>query len=549
MAPQTINRDDFDWEKRGRAVKEGHERLALKIRTGHMTGSKVLQGGGSASGSSAGGTSRESVLKVIGWSKTGFSAVHQARYVGRQRDADLAADDQRPETIELETETGARLSGRAAIDAEIATWNLTPDHLNRSKAWRDATPEDRTAMALNDSLRKRQTGHMIFSIPARAQHDHKSLEAAVRQGLSETLGAQGFRYVFGIHTDHSARPHAHIIFKAHSEPIAQDPKSVKQIRLNPRELDAMRTVLTQAAREHGLDVIATRRADRQELREKVRAGAEPLHQNQTRGQTWARSKQGGIFATKAPAWYALHGVEYERRRLTEYDKSFASFVSKPEPETKSRPKLFGRLQAALRPAKTVETDTPSKTVSERPTSPALSRLDRFFGQTHQDPVAARESFLALYAEAPKLATWAANKHPAAFGQATGQKPDKELTGRGLKSLISPQDPGAASEKTPTPTLRLERQELLEAKRRLHVKAAAERDRTALQRTLERFADRVVAESTDSRAGDQAAAVREVARQGSRETSEVRTDRPTEKAAERLRGRDPVTKRPDRDPDR
>jgi hypothetical protein len=42
----------------------------------------------------------------------------------------------------------------------------------------------------------------------------------------------GFRYVYTIHTDHSARPHAHIVVKARSEPFQKDGvEKTRQLRL------------------------------------------------------------------------------------------------------------------------------------------------------------------------------------------------------------------------------------------------------------------------------------------------------------------------------
>ena len=61
--------------------------------------------------------------------------------------------------------------------------------------------------------------HLIYSVPARSTSDPEKLRAAVRAGLSETFGDAGYRYVFTIHTEHSASPHAHIIVKTTRETV------------------------------------------------------------------------------------------------------------------------------------------------------------------------------------------------------------------------------------------------------------------------------------------------------------------------------------------
>jgi hypothetical protein len=146
--------------------------------------------------------------------------------------------------------------------------------------------------------------------------DAARLQDAVRAGLAATLGAQGHRYVFAIHRDHSRRPHAHIVVTALGESYGGREKVGRQLRLNPADLDALRQVLTNEARSQGLDVVATRRVDRTRTREEITEGRAPLRDNRTRGKLWrAQTRQGSIFEAKAPAWYARHGLTYEKPRL------------------------------------------------------------------------------------------------------------------------------------------------------------------------------------------------------------------------------------------
>ncbi|MDB5410518.1 MAG: hypothetical protein JWL84_5430, partial [Rhodospirillales bacterium] len=77
----------------------------------------------------------------------------------------------------------------------------------------------------------------------------------------------------------------------------------------------MRQVFTRHAQEHGLNVIATRRQDREHLRADILAGQAPLRENTKLNPKMKQTRQGRTFEVKAPSWYAEHGLDYERRRL------------------------------------------------------------------------------------------------------------------------------------------------------------------------------------------------------------------------------------------
>jgi hypothetical protein len=317
--------DTLAREKRGRVVNELQAAAAVRARVSVLlsvppTFTRRLSTGGAKAAEGSGGiwkaSSRESVLKVVGWTKSARSPTRQARYIGRARDSDHAAGK---EPLPLENESGDQIFGKAVIDAELASWSLKPDGDNLTAAARRLTPEERQTTPVEKRLLYRQAAHLIFSIPARSPSDPEKLRATVRAGLAETVGEAGYRYVFAIHTDHSARPHAHIIIKATAE-LERDSmeKRVPRLRLGPSELQTLRHVLTQHAQQHGIDVIATRREDRAELRQDIVDGKEPLRANRS----WHRrlqTKQGRVFEKSAPGWYQLHGPSYERRRALATD--------------------------------------------------------------------------------------------------------------------------------------------------------------------------------------------------------------------------------------
>ncbi|MEQ9608586.1 MAG: hypothetical protein RLN99_13075 [Kiloniellaceae bacterium] len=436
--PSISERDeDFEFEKRGRAVNEEQHARAVEARAARLLSLELpgasrsplralgRSGGaagrrGGAMGRSAASGSRESVLKVIGWSKTQYSARNQALYITRARESDNPS-----QTLSIENENGARIEGKEAIEAELASWDLAPAANNRSKTWQDAAPEARAAMTADRALGRRQSAHLIFSVPAGRKADAVKLQDAVRAGLAATHGAQGHRYVFAIHTDHSRRPHAHIVVKARGESYGGREKQARQLRLNPADLDALRQVLTNEARSQGLDVVATRRVDRTRTREEITEGRAPLRDNRTRGKLWrTQNRQGSIFEAEAPAWYARHGLAYELRRLRPEQ-------TPGEALPQARPGILSRMAKALRGERSTQAASKPPALME---NQALRRLDERFSLTHADAKAARDSFATMYREAPRLATWAMNHHPEAFGMPTG-RPAAPFSGRGMKAAL------------------------------------------------------------------------------------------------------------------
>jgi len=65
-----------------------------------------------------------------------------------------------------------------------------------------------------------------------------------------------------------------------------------QLRIGPRELEGLRQVFTRHAQEQGLNVVATRREDRAQLRSEIVAGRMPLRTNWTMQQAQRTSRQG-----------------------------------------------------------------------------------------------------------------------------------------------------------------------------------------------------------------------------------------------------------------
>lgn len=490
-----LSRDDLAYEKRGRIVGDDEYRAAIKRRAREILSLGYPAGTRRGSPNEGVPASTESVLKVIAWTKGKHAAPRQAFYVGRARDK----DDPRRQ-VALENERGELMQGKAAIQAEMASWALLPDAQNRSAAWRRAEPKDRADMPQADALARRQAVHLMFSLPRGAPSQAEALRDAVREAARESFGEAGYRYLFVIHTDEPRRPHAHIIVKATSEPIAGGRN--RQLRLGPRELEVIRARFTEQARERGFDVTCTRRADRAETRARILAGKEPLRLNTRQGKLHRQSRQGSIFETKAPTWYRQHGLGYERRRQREREGEPKAPTGEAAP-----PGAFQRLASAVRGVlRRPDVPNPSKP-AEQPLSPALQRLDRHFAETHQSPEAARESFLQMYRESPRLAVWAANNHPQAFGETTGANPSGRVTGRGLKEAGGQQPPASVPDPRQAAVIAYDTTRARRAADHGLQQEGARRDAAAVPRSLTRVADQLAGqEHTD----EQVAVIRKLA---------------------------------------
>jgi len=434
MARTSLSRDSLDHERRGRVVGDNHHREAIRARMrellrirGRSSGVGGRPAGAPMSAPAASGVrapSNEAVLKVISWTKARHAPLAQAKYAARTREQDP------PEaSLTMINEEGRELHG-AEVEAEIRSWDLKPNSENLSPAARRAGLEERAAMSDGERLQRRQAVHLIFSIPAHPRADVDWLDRAVRGALSETLGEGGFRYVYTTHTDHSSRPHAHIIAKAQSEPFttATGEMKTRQLRLGPRELEATRQVFTRHAQEQDLNVIASRREDRAGLRQEILAGRAPLRANKKLHQVTGQMRQGRTFERQAPQWYSEHGLEYERRRL-------AAAGSEPvaaSPVENASPKraggLLGRFMDRLgvRQRRTPNARGPENAPSvgqpsagyfqnfenyRKGAEASEARVNAHFAATHHDPARAAESFRAMLREAPRLAVMGREQAP------------------------------------------------------------------------------------------------------------------------------------------
>lgn len=372
--------------------------------------------GGSAGKSPAGEQkprSKEAVVKIVGWNKGAGTPGRIAAYIGRHKE-----QDEGREQVPLYNEKGQELRTQAQLQEELASWGLKSADQNRSAAWRNASPAERANMTEDTALARRQSVHIVFSLPVDPHASGQQVRQAAEGVLDRHFGAAGHRYLYALHMDHG-RPHVHAIVKT-----APETGHAKALRLGPSELDYLRRDFAKEARAQGLDVVATRRVERPELVQKIVRGEEPLR------------------------------ASYTKRDLR---------VDRPLPAT-APPPPKGAIDRLTRPFKAPERFAPAKDSVRQ--EQAIERLRAELKRTYVNPQTAESAFKRAYEASPRQAIWAINNRPEHYGATRPGAAKPAITGRGLPRVV----PSGRQPNADTP-----------AARAAAVKAAARRDQAQHQR--------------------------------------------------------------------
>lgn len=171
----------------------------------------------------------EVMVKVTGGgSNVGAVAAHLA-YIGRKG------------ALEIETDDGQRVTGRAAHKAILDDWHL---ELSAGQYRRPGTGQ---AAARATKL----VYNIVLSMPSPVSPD--SVHAAARQFSREKFGTQ-HRYAMVLHTD-QAHPHVHVVVKAENE-------QGRRLHIDKAMLRQWRQDFAEAMREQGVAANATPRTVR-----------------------------------------------------------------------------------------------------------------------------------------------------------------------------------------------------------------------------------------------------------------------------------------------
>jgi hypothetical protein len=358
-------RPEFDRFAKGRLIEKG-------ARDRHRAGRASQRASQGAPGSEPGG--HEAVIKVVSWGKSSRSALATARYITRTRPKDA------PEAaLSARTSDGLEIAPED-MKAYLETWGLIPDARNLSAEAQGLSANERLQMPERDRFDRRQIGHMIMSIPAVAGATADQVEAISQDTLEEAFARRGIEYIYVVHTDHSARPHAHVMFRV---TLAEPGGNKRQLRMGPEDLRVIRQTFAEKGRDQGVNLVATAREDRKQLAPALAQGIEQARPNRRYIDAKTREDQDAPWlAVRAPVFHSRHGAAYQQRFLGAEQTS-----SLPPPPAIELPAL------------------PKKT----------DRLIEQACTSFADPVAAKRNFTELYAEAPQFALWALNNRPEVVG--------------------------------------------------------------------------------------------------------------------------------------
>ncbi|WP_148293824.1 hypothetical protein [Azospirillum sp. B4] len=161
---------------------------------------------------------------------------------------------------------------REDVPAKFRQWGLTPDAENLSPAARRRREEGRAMTDMPPAARYRnvQARHFVLSAPIGPEQAGQ-FEAALGATVRDTFAAWGHPTLWAVHVEHGREIHGHVIIKN-----LRDSGGRLRMRRDGAVLDGLRETLARHCRAVGLDVEATRRADRPEMqRGLVALGAAP----------------------------------------------------------------------------------------------------------------------------------------------------------------------------------------------------------------------------------------------------------------------------------
>lgn len=266
------------------------------------------------------GRGHQAVVKPVSRTKSRSGVVGMIDYIGRI-DADSRRKGSAP--VAVYDDLGDRVSRGIDVARE---WGIN-DKDNLSKLAR-VRPDLIGDLDDNERLKELRAWHVVISTPCDGT-DAESVAARQRAAFlcwaDEILGQDGRRYVWAQHLDDPARPHIHVVF----HPKDMNGRSIHFDRQG-RLLDEWRAEWARQGMTMGLDVLASRREDRSELREAIADGKERLRLSLPRSAYYGKRKP---LSEKVPLWIARYGQAMEARRA-DPDLRFADKVRRALSEDK-----------------------------------------------------------------------------------------------------------------------------------------------------------------------------------------------------------------------
>lgn len=184
---------------------------------------------------------------------------------------------------------GVRAAATLREAADLAVHFVRPE---------DLPPERRYARVA--------TRHLAVSVPLSDERQAGLFEVTVAAFIRETFATEGRRVFWAVHREHGKEVHAHLL-------VHNTDEFGRALRFGRggEELDRLREALARHARGVGLDIEATRHADRPELVAAVVDGAARPRSHVRWSQNLGRGAER--LAEVGPAWLLTHGLVYAER--------------------------------------------------------------------------------------------------------------------------------------------------------------------------------------------------------------------------------------------
>lgn len=252
-------------------------------------------------------------------------------------------------------EPGMPGHGREALATRLASLVARGPALDQeAKRIGNADEVRETLQAWNRHLRSqtpRDTMHMIVS--AKAGTDVKAFTSAVRSFLHQQFADH--RFMFGVHTDKAEAGHIH----AHAIVAVRGENGVK-LHPGPRDLSQWRVTYAAHAREHGLEVVATRAVEQASSRSYgpkdksiVEVAERPRPHREWKDRAYAADPANAGLICKARARMEAARADPPRvpespRQVARLEESLTRWreVAKAEPENRIAGEMLARLSAA-----------------------------------------------------------------------------------------------------------------------------------------------------------------------------------------------------------
>lgn len=413
-----------EWAKRGRYRELVVRRARNMAGTTRPAGPRIPRSKGGANNKArqrppTAGPSRETVLKVLSWGKSRSAARRMLDYVARAREEDGQTGPKpvlRDEAGEVLTlgQAHARLGGPAELDG--TGWGMVDDRDNLSPEARALAPILRSGLDEQRRLRRRQVVHISFSIGGTdSPRERLALEAGTARAVQEIFGANGFPVAWAVHDDHG-RSHAHLIVGTQTRPDELGRR--KTLRLGPEALAEIRQRFTERVADLGVEVVATRRLERGEVRQSVMTPApRPLSaKGIDRGRPPDRT-DGAAAISGAPGVGAI-------AKLSPPGLDGQVAVRAPGYVVQHADALRAEVRAVIQLEAEEASAGQGREGSKRPrVSPRGRAFEDLFERVHVDPQAARERYaeleteLSIREDTGRLADWYLANRPEIFGAA------------------------------------------------------------------------------------------------------------------------------------